>query len=160
MNTTDLSTEASITANVSASGAKLEKEQEKEMEFDNDSDLTGFCFIDCELLVQFVGSLLCPDRKRPPAAGRHSSTTERRTGLASELTFKCGCKNEVVMLTSKKINKVYEVKRRFPLAIFAIRRHQTHGKKFLGDMNMPGSLNNTSWSNHKKANSQGNRECC
>ena len=54
------------------------------------------------------------------------------------------------MLTSKKINKVYEVKRRFPLAIFAIGRHQTHGKKFLGNMNMPGSLNNTSWSNHKK----------
>lgn len=83
MNTTDPSTEVSITANVSASGAKLEKEQEKEMEFDNDSDLTGFRFIDCELLVQFVGSLLCPDCKRPLAAGRHSSTTEKRTGLAS-----------------------------------------------------------------------------
>ena len=61
MNTTVLCTEASITANVSASGAKLEKEQEEEMEFDNDRDLTGFRFIDCELLVQFVGSLLCPD---------------------------------------------------------------------------------------------------
>ena len=92
----------------------------------------------------------CPDCKRPLAAGRHSSTTEKRTGLASELTFKCGCRNKVVMLTSKKINKVYEVNRRFPLAIFAIGRHQTHDKKCLGNMNMPGSLNNTSWSNHKK----------
>ena len=49
------------------------------MAFDNDSDLTGFRFVDCELLllVQFVGSLLCPDCKRPLAAiyTHHSSSS-------------------------------------------------------------------------------------
>ena len=78
--------------NVSASGAKLEKEQGEEMEFDNESDLTGFRIIDYEL---FVGYLLCPDCTKPLAAGIHSSTTEKRTGLASKLTFnwvqKCIC---------------------------------------------------------------------
>ena len=78
---------ASITVNVSASGATLEKEQGEEMEFDNESDLTGFRIIDYELLEQFVGYLLCPDCTKPLAAGMHSSTTEKRTGLASKLTF-------------------------------------------------------------------------
>ena len=75
--------------------------------------------------------------------------TEDRTDLASHLRFHCGCDNTVSFHTSKQINKVFEVNRRFPLALFSIGRQQAQGRKFLGNMNMPSSLNNKTSANHR-----------
>ena len=154
---------APSTKKSTASGTKLEHVRE-EIGFDYDDELTGFRFVDCELLVQFVTSLLCPECKQPRGASRLSSTSEERTDLASKFTFECGCHKKVTFLTSKKCNKVFEVNRtrRFPLSIFAIGRHQTHGKKFLGNMNIPSSLYIEQYHMDKpqETDQEGNRVCC
>ena len=137
----------------SSSGAKLAAPDALpgvEVPFDKDEELTGFRFVDCELLIDFVSSLLCPNCKERLGASRQFSTTETRTSLASKFTFSCKCQNEVSFMTSKKCQKTYEVNRRFPLAIFAVGKHHTAGKKFLGNMNMPPPPHNTSWTNHLK----------
>ena len=46
------------------------------MEFDYNDEFTGFRFVDCELLVQFINGLLCPECKKPIGASRLSSVTE------------------------------------------------------------------------------------
>ena len=72
------------------------------MEFDYNDEFTGFRFVDCELLVQFINGLLCPECKKPIGASRLSSVTEVRTDLASELKFQCGCRHNMSLFTSKK----------------------------------------------------------
>ena len=119
------------------------------MEFAAEEELTGFRFFHCELLIKFVQGLLCPECQRPLGAGRLSSVTEDRTDLASHLRFHCGCDNTVSFRTSKQINKVFEVNRRFPLALFPIGRQQAQGRKFLGSVNMLSSLNNKTWANYR-----------
>lgn len=141
---------APLLASSAPCASKVKLQLPEDMELDSDNELTGFRFIDCELLVNFVSSLLCPDCKRPLGASRLSSCKEERTDLASKFIFECGCQNKVSFFTSKKCHKVYEVNRRFPLAVFAIGRHQAQGKRLLGNMNIPCSLNNTTWANHKK----------
>ena len=136
-------------AQPSASASKL-KESTCDDIFDPNESLSGFRFIDCELLVEFVKSLLCPQCKEPLGASRLATADEERTDLASTFTFTCGCENKVCFSTSRKYNRVYEVNRRFPLACFSIGRHQTHGKKFLGNMNIPFSLHANTWANHKQ----------
>jgi hypothetical protein len=118
-------------------------------EFDKDDQLSGFRFVDCGLLVDFVQKLLCPECKKTLGASRLSSVKEDRTDLASVLTFECGCRSSVSFSTSQTVNKVYEVNRRFPLSMFAIGRQQAHGKRFLGNMNIPCALNNKTWANHR-----------
>ena len=77
--------------------------------FDTDEELTGFRFVDCELLIDFVSSLLCPNcKERLGRASRQISATETRTSLASTFTFSCKCQNEVSCMTSKKCQKTYE----------------------------------------------------
>ncbi|KAK7497456.1 hypothetical protein BaRGS_00011298 [Batillaria attramentaria] len=71
----------------SASSSKLFKNEEGEEEFDPNDDLTGFRFIDCELLVQFIQFLLCPSCKKPLGASRLTTAEEDRTDLASAFTF-------------------------------------------------------------------------
>lgn len=135
-----------------ASSAKLRKldtNKEESVPFDSQDELTGFRFVDCELLVTFINGLLCPECKRPIGAARLSSVTEVRTDLASELKFECGCQHNMTLFTSKKCNKVFEVNRRFPLSMFVIGRDQAPAKRFLGNMNIPCSLNNSTWANHK-----------
>ena len=39
---------------------------------------------------------------------------------------------------------------KFPLAMFSTGRHMKRGKKFLGSVNMPHTLNKASWYGHKK----------
>lgn len=130
-----------------ASGTKLSETMN--VEFDDDDELSGFRFVDSKLLIQFIETLLCPDCKKPLGKSRLSSVKEDRVDLASVFTFQCGCKNSVKFSTSKTVNKVYEINRRFPLSMFAIGRNQAQGKRFLGNMNIPCSLNNKTWANHR-----------
>ena len=51
---------------------------------------------------------------------------------------------------NNKSGRTYEVNRRFPLAMFSFGRHMKRGKKFLGSVNMPHTLNKASWYGHKK----------
>ncbi|CAH8615686.1 unnamed protein product [Dicrocoelium dendriticum] len=53
-------------------------------------------------------------------------------------------------MSSAKCGKTYEVNGRYPVALFAIGRNYKHGKKFLGNMNMPSNMHKSSWSLHKK----------
>ncbi|KAK7091677.1 hypothetical protein V1264_009331 [Littorina saxatilis] len=134
-----------------ASSSKL-KESTQSMEFDTDEELTGFRFVDIQLLVDFVSVLLCPLCKEVPLGGDpvKSSVTETRTDLASQFAFHCGCGHAVNLTTSKLCNKVFEVNRRFPLSVFAIGCNQKKGKRFLGNMNMPSSLHTNTWANHRE----------
>ena len=135
----------------SASGEKLKNRQQEELEFDKDDLLTGFRFVDIELLVDFVKKLLCPACKRPLGQNtRLSHVTEHRTNQASKVVFTCQCQQTSTLFTSKKSGKVYEANRRFPLAIFSIGKHHTGAKRFLGNMNMPPPALRKSWRNHKK----------
>ena len=70
----------------SAPGEKLKNRQQEEIEFDKDDLLTGFRFVDIELLVDFVKKLLCPACKRPLGQNtRLSHVTEHRTNQASKV---------------------------------------------------------------------------
>ncbi|KAK7089330.1 uncharacterized protein [Littorina saxatilis] len=138
---------SSHTLSSSASSEKLLKCHDVKLE--KEEELTGFRFIDCELFVQFVQGLLCPECKRPLGSSRLSFVKEDRTDLASQFSFQCGCNNTVRFSSSKVVSRVFEVNRRFPLAMFSIGRHQAQGKRFLGNMNMPCSLNNSTWANHR-----------
>ena len=121
----------------SASGEKLKNRQQGEIEFDKDDLLTGFRFVDIELLVDFVKKLLCPACKRPLGQNTGlSHVTEHRTNQASKVVFTCQCQQTSTLFASKKCGKVYEANRRFPLAIFFTGKHHTGAKGFLGNMNM------------------------
>ena len=129
----------------SCSKVKFEGEEAQE-EFDRDPGLTGFRFVDVELLVDFIQSLLCPRCRRPLGENkRQAHVTEQRSVLASQFTFHCQCQHSVTLNTSKKCGKTHEVSRRFPLSIFSIGKNLKHGQKFLGSMNMPYSVNKTVW---------------
>ena len=100
--------------NTTASTSKLGNEnfptQQEQVSFDRDQELTGFRFIDTELLVNFVQSLLCPNCRRPLGENKRlSHVTESRSVLASTFVFHCQCKNSVALNTSKKCGKTYEV---------------------------------------------------
>lgn len=87
-----------------ASFSKL-KEITQSMEFDTDEELTGFSFVDIQLLVDFVSVLLCPLCKEPLGGDPvKSSVTETRTDLASQFAFHCGCGHAVNLTTSKLCN--------------------------------------------------------
>lgn len=91
----------------SASGEKLKNRQQEELEFHKDDLLTGFRFVDIELLVDFVKKLLCPACKRPLGQNtRLSHVTEHRTNQASKVVFTCQCQQSSTLFTSKKSGKV------------------------------------------------------
>ena len=139
------------TASTSKLGHGDFQHKKNEEEFDTDPGLTGFRFVDIELLINFVQSLLCPNCKRPIGGNKGlSRVSEHRSSLASKLDFHCQCQQKVSLNTSKECGRTYEVSRRFPLAMFSIGRHMKHGKKFLGSMNMHNTLNKESWYGHKK----------
>ena len=123
---------------------------EKGCNLESERDITGYRFMYSELLVDFVSSLLCPHCKQPVGANKRlSRVSEKRTSLASTFTFECQCKQTVSMNTSKRLGRVYEVNRRFPLAVYSILRHYTHGRTFLGNMNMPPPPHKSSWTFNK-----------
>lgn len=108
-----------------ASASKLGKghflDQQEQVSFDRDEKLTGFRFIDTELLVDFIQSLLCPNCRKPLGQNRRNArVTEERLVLASTFVFHCQCQHSVTLNTSRKCGKTYEVSRRFPLSMFSI----------------------------------------
>jgi hypothetical protein len=134
---------------LSASVSKLRNRDVDIGECEHSSKLTGFRFTDLELLITFnlIGQLLCPQCKQPIG----TNVKEDRCSLASKINFLCDCQNTVSFNTSKKkCGKTYAVNRRFSMAIFGIGRNYVHGKRFLGDMNIAGSIHLKSWSCHKK----------
>ncbi|XP_070179258.1 uncharacterized protein [Littorina saxatilis] len=134
----------------SASSVKL-KQQTPDVVLDKEDSLTGFRFIDLELLIEFVQKLLCPECKRPIGENQRLSTVvEHRTNQASKVVFTCQCQHKVDFLSSKKCGKVFEANRRFPLAIFSLGKNHCGAKRFLGNMNMPPPPHKKSWQNHKK----------
>ena len=71
----------------SASGQKLKNNARGDIVFDRDEVLTGFRFVDIELLIDFVQPLLCPTCKRPlgqSSRQSHSHVTEYSTNQASK----------------------------------------------------------------------------
>ncbi|CAG5121444.1 unnamed protein product [Candidula unifasciata] len=132
----------------SASKIKLGP-QTSQTEFDTAEELTGFRFVDVQLLINFVKTLLCSQCGQPLGENK-SFVTEERSSLASTFTFHCQCQQKVSFMSSAKCGKTYEVNRRYTLALFAIGRNYMHGKKFLGNMNMPTGMHKSSWSLHKK----------
>ena len=137
----------------SASGQKLKNNVQGAIVFDRGELLTGFRFVDIELLIDFVQTLLCPTGKRPLGQNSrqsHSRVTEHRTDQASKLVITCQCKEDAVLFISKKCGRVYEADRRFPLTMFPIGKHHTGAKRFVGNMMLPPSRHGQSWTNHKK----------
>ena len=120
------------------------------MSFDRDEKLTGFRFIDTELLVDFIQSLLCPNCRKPLGQNRRKAcVTEERSVLASTFVFRCQCQHSVTLKTSRTCGKTYEVSRRFPLSMFSIGKNLKQARKFLGSMNMPYTFNKEVWYQHK-----------
>ena len=149
-----VSSESECKQTLCASASKLKQEMKKEEDSDSEcethNDLSGLRFVDTELFIDFIKTMLCVQCKRPYGTNSRFFTDEKRTDLVSDFNFNCGwCKHSVSFCTSKKVNKVYEVNRRFPLSMFAIGRDKAKGKRFLGNMNIPNSLNNKSWANHR-----------
>ena len=119
--------------------------------FDKDELLTGFRFVDIELLIDFILGLLCPECQRPLGVNKRLSyVTEHRTNQASKIVFACQCHHKLDLFTSKKCGKVFESNRRFPLAIMSIGKNHAGAKRFLGNMNMPPPPHRKSWHNHKR----------
>ena len=70
-----------------ASGKKLKNNVQGNTVFDSDELLTGFRFVDTELLIDSVQPLLCPTCKRPvgqTSRQSHSRVTEHGTDQASK----------------------------------------------------------------------------
>lgn len=149
---TDSTSQPGCSAQSTSSAAKLDsKLEEADVQFDKDDSLTGFRFIDCENLIEFVSQLLCPKCKQPLGANKRLfHVKEDRVSMASKFTFHCQCSHSVSLDTSKKCGKTHEVDRRFALSVFASGKHYTGGKKFLGNMNMPPPPQTKSWSLHKQ----------
>ena len=91
------------------------KTRKKEEDFNTDAGLTGFRFLDLELLLL----ILCPNCRRPIIIGgnkrlshvRLSHVSEHRSSLASKLEFHCQCQHKVSLNTSKKKKKKKKKKR-------------------------------------------------
>ena len=125
---------------VTTSSAKLHNNalDQQEDEFVRDPELTGYRFVDVELLTDFIQSLLCSNCRRPTGENRRlSCVTEHRSVLASSYTFHCQYQHGMNLNTSKKRGKTRKVNRRFPLTMFSIGRNLKHANKLLGSMNMP-----------------------
>ena len=133
------------------SGPAMDENIQGEDNFDQDPELTGFRFLDAELLVNFVQSLLCPNCRQPLGENtRLSRVTENRSALSSEFVFTCHCQHKLTLNTSKQCGKTTEVSRRFILSMLSIGRNLKHGEKLLGSMNMPYKVNKSVWYQHKK----------
>lgn len=138
-----------------ASSSKLEHsiphDNQKPCEFDNNPSLTGFRFVDAELLIDFIQSLLCPKCKRPLGESKRlSHVTEQKSVLASSFVFHCQCEYDVTLRTSKQCGKTSEVSRRFQMSVMSIGRNLKHAKKLIGSMNMPYNINPGVWYQHKE----------
>lgn len=140
-----------VTSNT-ASSEKLG--QKSDAVFDTDDELTGFRFMDCDLLINFVSDFPCSQCEHPLGENRCSkklsNVKETRSSMCSIFEFSCECGHKYVLNSSKKSGKTYEVNRRFAVAMFSIGRHHQHGKRFLGNMNMPPPPHKASWAIHKK----------
>ncbi|XP_070183042.1 uncharacterized protein [Littorina saxatilis] len=131
--------------------ASFTKIKQEDVDFDIDNELTGFRFVDIQRLITFVQSLLCPHCKKELGANKRlSHVKEEKITQASTLTFTCQCQQTVEFCSSGKVGKVYEVNRRFPLAILAIGKNKKGAQRFLGNMNMPPPPAPKSWQNHKR----------
>lgn len=119
-----------------------------------DEDITGYRFVDIELLIKFVGQFCCPSCGSQSFGYANNTAlmdvNEAKCGLASVLKFTCAdCKESTELKTSvKHQNGFFDVNRRFPFAVYSIGRHYTQGKRFLSNMNMPQPQTLTSWKKH------------
>jgi hypothetical protein len=121
------------------------KEQVDETDFDPDETLTGFRFVDMELLISFVKSLCCFACRKCLA---QAFVRETKSSLQSTVCFICRCGHQHNFSISKQCSKTYEVNRRFTVAMCVVGKHRSGATTFLGNMNIPSSLHRTSWTNH------------
>ena len=87
---TDIHVEQDHSALSSSSATKLDTRSEESIQFDQEEILTGFRFIDCENLIDFVSHLSCPNCKQPLGANRRLfHVTEKNISKASQFIFHC-----------------------------------------------------------------------
>eukprot|EP00745_Piridium_sociabile_P013870 TRINITY_DN20394_c0_g1_i4.p1 TRINITY_DN20394_c0_g1~~TRINITY_DN20394_c0_g1_i4.p1 ORF type:complete len:152 (-),score=18.86 TRINITY_DN20394_c0_g1_i4:5-460(-) len=82
------------TASSSKLGNANTQPGEDDMNFDKDPELTGFRFVDCELMIEFIQSLLCPKCRQPLGQNKRLSyVVEHKSTLASKFDFHCQCQH-------------------------------------------------------------------
>ena len=115
------------------------------------SGISGYRFVDMELLGDILGELPCLE------CGELNSIVleedhESRKGCASLLRLVCkSCGHERSFYTSKKIQHYFEVNRRLVYAMRTIGQGASAATQFCGVMNMPPPPNGSAYSRHNKA---------
>lgn len=111
--------------------------------------VTGFRFIDLQILASILMLLPCPECYQLTIALMENN--QKRQGCASQLKVicqNCGWKED--FFTSPKGEKAYDVNRRFVYAMRSLGKGHSGAKKFCGLMNMPEPLAQSAyWSTSK-----------
>ena len=85
------STDIPVAQNYSTpSAAKLDSRLEESVQFDQEEALTGFRFVDCENLIDFVSEWLCPNCKQPLGTNKrlfHVTREENFYGITVHLSL-------------------------------------------------------------------------
>jgi len=110
-----------------------------------DPNVTGYRFVDVEILTEIVAMLCCPECKKYNLH-LHENFTEKK-GFASLLFIEClQCGFEKEFYTSKPAGKSYDVNRRIIYTMRSIGQGYSSLRKFTALMNMPQPMTVKKWS--------------
>lgn len=110
----------------------------------NDANVSGYRFVDLELLSEFIQEVCCKE------CGKSCLTIEdnpqERKGCASHLRSRCrACGWVYTFYTSKKQGQSFDVNRRLVYVMRSLGEGYTSAKRFCGLMNMPPPVSSTAY---------------
>ena len=124
-------------ATVSASSRKIGVRESPINATKEMPDITGYRFIDMEILTEVFQQVACKECGESSSFVFEDKSFERK-GSASHLRLRCKeCGWVFTFYSSKKINKSFEVNKRFVYAMRSIGKGHASMKRFCTYMNMP-----------------------
>ena len=138
------------TNNQSASQKKIEAKVEVKEEKNAYSNLTGYRFMDMEILATVFSLMQCDNCGESNI--QLSEISFQRHGCASCLRVLCmSCGWKHTFYTSKKVSRYYEVNRRLVYGMRTMGQGQASARRFCGIMNMPPAPKPRAYSKHNQA---------
>ena len=112
--------------------------------------ITGFRFLDMEILAGIIEVVCCPVCKRNDV--RLCEQLSRKQGICSLLQIKCGyCKIDIKeVFTSKQNEKSFEINQRIIYTMRVLGQGYSGIKKFTNLMNMPTPMTNNNYDKQVK----------